>query len=71
VLTQKVPANHPSDCQLAGLCLQTFDNKSVFRAVLFSELDFESTPWDVLSGGRVGGRVGLQLRAGLFGVGGG
>ncbi|KAL4433462.1 hypothetical protein ABPG77_010315 [Micractinium sp. CCAP 211/92] len=29
---------------------QTFDNKSVFRAVLFAELDFTSPPWDMLSG---------------------
>ncbi|PSC69548.1 calcium-dependent kinase 17 [Micractinium conductrix] len=29
---------------------ETFDNKSVFRAVLSSVLDFTSPPWDILSG---------------------
>lgn len=29
--------------------MQKCDNKDVFRAVLYSELDFDSAPWDVLS----------------------
>ena len=29
----------------------TADNKEMFRAVLYAELDFESPPWDVLSSG--------------------
>lgn len=28
---------------------KVFDNKEVFRAVLFAELDYESPPWDTLS----------------------
>ncbi len=35
------PANPP----------QQYNNKDVFRAVLKAELDFESPPWDILSGG--------------------
>lgn len=30
---------------------QVFSNKDVFRAILYADLDFESPPWDSLSGG--------------------
>ena len=41
-----VPAASPASC-----APQQYDNKEVFRAVLFSDLDFTSPPWDILSGG--------------------
>lgn len=30
--------------------MQVYNNKDVFRAILYSPLDFESPPWDTISG---------------------
>ena len=47
--------------------VQVFDNKEVFRAVLFAELDYESPPWDTLSGAvRWGGQPPWQPPASVW-----
>lgn len=48
-------ASHPAAAPLKWVLPvpQKYDNKEVFRAVLFSELDFTLPPWDTLSGALV------------------
>jgi len=53
LLTGRLPFSGEEGSEVAELYMtqQIYDNKNVFRAVLYSELDFDSAPWDVLSPG--------------------
>lgn len=53
LLTGRLPFTGDDGDEVAELYMekQQCNNKDVFRAVLYSELDFERSPWDVLSPG--------------------
>mmetsp|Transcript_18592 Transcript_18592/g.56153 ORF Transcript_18592/g.56153 Transcript_18592/m.56153 type:complete len:489 (-) Transcript_18592:1324-2790(-) len=52
LLTGRLPFGGEDGQEVSDLFLtkQTFSNRDVFRAVLYSPLDFDSPPWDRLSG---------------------
>lgn len=53
LLTGRLPFSGEEGDEVAEeyMSKQVYNNKDVFRAVLYADLDFESPPWDVLSSG--------------------